>query len=971
MKRKLLVICLFIGLTSCFAQKELWGVKSGSRSLSPDYPSDYGAIVKVDFDGTNPVVMHAFDSINGSYPTGRLLQGANDKLYGVAYSGGHVFDIPNVIEEGDGVLYEYDLITNRYRVLSYFGAGDLSNLRTPIGGVVADASGNLYGNTRSGIYKHNLSSGTTSFMATPPNFASQLLTMQNEMKGNLTLASNGYLYGTTAYYSACPHATPFLGSIARINPATNAFSYIYPFDCFTDGPGRFPNGFMIEAVPGKLYGTTTNGGAYIGPNGVAPAGSGILYDYDIATNTMVKKFDFNFATTGAGPGPLVAGDNNKLYGILGSHGINPNNPQQDVKGALYEYDITTNAVTVLHYFEYTNYLYDLGCMPNGTLMKGSDGKFYGLTDRSIFKFDPVNNSVTRLALSPFNNELLEVCRKPVYRYYEPVSYTLCSGTPFVFDVHNDNATTYVWKKGSTIVASQTIGILHFDSITIADSGVYTCEMTNECGTTITPAITIVVNQATASTITSGIPATGEIVMLCPGTGVTLSGNNGGTWNTGATTPTIEVTQAGDYQITNTNTCGDTYSNIVTVQMYEVPNIIIKDHQLADFPPTSFMTPLCIGAPITFYGNTEGGVWQDGSTAETFTTTVTLNTDYYVTTQHPCGTYTSNVIRLTDANLWETNIEPEITVVGEPSLCNGQGSVVINTNRPQNSRNYWTLYRDDSFYLTLTNFNSTFISLTQPGTYTLERDSFCFSNYVSQPLIVSEVNASPQTPVVTVAGTSPVCDGSSIVLTSSAATGNVWSTGATTQSITVTQTGFYNVTVTNGCGSSSSAYTGITVLPAPNATVNTINNGTTLVSNEAAASSYQWLECTIAAIPPTEIEGAIWREFTPSHDGLYAVRVINNWGCTATSICYGTGALGTNPDELAKNTIILYPNPAKEKITLQTNATVQKITIVNMLGQTVALAINTKEINTSSLSQGQYILIAKTDSSIWRGKFIKN
>lgn len=971
MKIKLLIICLFLGITPIHAQKEFWGVKAGQRSLSPAYPSDFGAIVKTDFNGTNPVVMHAFDSINGSYPTGRLLYTANDKIYGVTYSGGHVFDIPNVILEGDGVLYEYDLITNRYRVLSFFGADNLSNLRTPVGGVITDASGNLYGNTRKGIYKHNLGSGITAFMATPPNFMSQVLTMDNEMKGNLTLASNGFLYGATAYYSACPHASPFLGSIARINPTTNAFSYIYPFDCNNNGPGRFPNGFMIEAVPGKLYGTTSNGGAYIGPNGTAPAGSGILYDYDIATNSMTKKFDFNYATTGAGPGPLVAGDNNKLYGLLGSHGVNPNNPSQQVAGALYEYDIIANTVTILHYFEYTNYAYDLGCTPNGTLLKGSDGKFYGLTDRSIFKFDPADNSVTRLGISPFNNELIEVCRKPVYRYYEPAAYTLCTGTPFTFNVHNDNATTYVWKKGTTVVASQTTGILHFDSITLADSGVYTCEMTNQCGTTITPAITVTVNQSTSSTITSSIPTTGNTIMLCPGASVTLSGNNNGTWNTGETTPSIVVTQAGDYQITNTNSCGNTYSNVVTVQMHEVPSIIIKDHQLADFPPTSFMTPLCIGAPITFYGNTAGGTWQDGSTGETFTTNIALNTDYYVTTQHPCGIYASNVIRFTEADMWETNIVPQITLLNGSSLCaGGNGNVGISTNRPQNTRNIWALYKDGSLYLRLDNFNSATIFLTQPGRYTLERDSFCFSTYVSEPVIISESDAAPETPVITASTTQPVCAGNSVTLSSSAATGNVWSNGETTQSITVTRGGFYNVTVTNGCGSSVSAYTGVNVLEAPNVTVSVVDNATRLVSNETAAASYQWLECTDAAIPPVEIEGAIWREYVPGHDGLYAVRVTNVWGCTAISECYGTGAMATDGNHL-KNSITLYPNPAKDKVRLQTSAVIEKVTIVNMLGQTVASAYRSKEINTSMLPVGQYILIAKTDSGIWRGKFVKN
>ncbi|MXN92179.1 T9SS type A sorting domain-containing protein [Flavobacterium sp. Sd200] len=968
MKIKLLVLCLFLSTTYSYAQKEFWGTKTGYRSFSPNYPSDFGAIIKTNFDGTNPVVMHAFDSINGSYPQGRLLYTANDKMYGIAYSGGH--NIPNSSRaDGDGALYEYDLITNRYRVLTFFGIDNLNNVAWPIGGVIADASGNLYGNTRSATYKHNINSGSTSFVSRPPNFTSQLLTIQNEMKGNLTLASDGFLYGTTAYYSACPHGAPYLGSIIRINPATNAFSYIYPFDC-TNGPGKFAGGNLIEAVPGKLYGTTYFGGAHIGPEGVAPAGSGILFEYDIATNVMTKKFDFNYATTGTGPGPLVAGDNNKLYGLLEGHGTNPDDPSQEIMGSLYEYDITTNTVTVLHYFEDTHFAGDIGALPIGTLTRGSDGNFYGLTQVAIFKFDPRTNTVTRLAGTEVDNDLLEVCRKPVYRHYEPQTHTLCSGTPFAFDVHNDNATTYVWKKGTTVVASQTTGILHFDSITLADSGVYTCEMTNECGTTITPAITLTVNQSTSSTITSSIPSTADVIMLCPDTSVVLSGNNNGTWSTGETSPTIVVTEAGDYQITNTNSCGNTYSNIVTVQMYELPSLILKDNEIEGLPPGIFTSGLCLGAPITFYGNYDGGVWQDGSTGTTFTTNIAFNTDYYFTVEHPCGTYTSNVIRFTEADMWEANIVPAITVFGEPSICaGGGGAVAISTNRPQNSRNYWTLYKDGAFYLTLDNFNSSFIYLDEVGTYTLERSSFCFNFLMSDPIVVTQAEGVPDMPVVTANNTGTLCEGDSVTLTSSAEMGNVWSNGETTQSITVSQTGVYNVTVTNGCGSAMSAYTNINFFQAPDTTVSVEDNATRLVSNEAIAAAYQWLECTDAAIPPVPVEGAIWREFIPTHDGLYAVRVTSPFGCVATSECYGTGTMST--DGLTKNNIVLYPNPVKDKVTLQTAAVVQSIMVVNMLGQTVVSAKNTKEVDTSQLSAGQYILIAKTDGGIWRGKFIKN
>ncbi len=56
-----------------------------------------------------------------------------------------------------------------------------------------------------------------------------------------------------------------------------------------------------------------------------------------------------------------------------------------------------------------------------------------------------------------------------------------------------------------------------------------------------------------------------------------------------------------------------------------------------------------------------------------------------------------------------------------------------------------------------------------------------------------------TPVITPSGPVSFCQGSSVVLNASVAVSYLWSTGATTQNITVTSTGSYSVTVTNALG----------------------------------------------------------------------------------------------------------------------------------------------------------------------------
>nr|WP_294862137.1 T9SS type A sorting domain-containing protein [uncultured Fluviicola sp.] len=94
----------------------------------------------------------------------------------------------------------------------------------------------------------------------------------------------------------------------------------------------------------------------------------------------------------------------------------------------------------------------------------------------------------------------------------------------------------------------------------------------------------------------------------------------------------------------------------------------------------------------------------------------------------------------------------------------------------------------------------------------------FNSCVDNTTHTITVNPTPATPTITPGGPTTFCAGGSVTLTSSAATGNTWSNGATTQSITVNSTGPLTVTSTAlGCISPSSAATNITVNPLDNAT----------------------------------------------------------------------------------------------------------------------------------------------------------
>lgn len=130
----------------------------------------------------------------------------------------------------------------------------------------------------------------------------------------------------------------------------------------------------------------------------------------------------------------------------------------------------------------------------------------------------------------------------------------------------------------------------------------------------------------------------------------------------------------------------------------------------------------------------------------------------------------------------------------------------------------------------------------------------FTYYVSQananndespriPITIT-VNALPATPVITANGPTTFCTGGSVDLTSSATAGNLWSTNATTATISVTTSGSYQVTVTdaNGCSSVSTPISvNVSSAPAPtiNASATQACEGETVTISASASDSYLW------------------------------------------------------------------------------------------------------------------------------------
>ena len=146
-----------------------------------------------------------------------------------------------------------------------------------------------------------------------------------------------------------------------------------------------------------------------------------------------------------------------------------------------------------------------------------------------------------------------------------------------------------------------------------------------------------------------------------------------------------------------------------------------------------------------------------------------------------------------------------------STCQGS-TVTLSAPAVANATSYsWAGpngYSATTLSITLAN-----LTAANSGTYTLTATGAQCSSQASINLTVT----SPPNATISASGPTTFCQGSSVTLSVPAGNRYLWSTGATTASITVTTAGSYSVTVTNPTGcSATSAATQVTVNPVPSA-----------------------------------------------------------------------------------------------------------------------------------------------------------
>jgi len=292
---------------------------------------------------------------NGVNPDSGVISDANGNLYGTTVHGGAL---------GFGAVFEVAAGTQTITTLASFNNTNGAN---PIGALIADSSGNLYGTTSGGA---NGNSNGTVFEVGAKTHGITTLASFNNTNGNSPLSSllvdaNGNLYGTTSRGGANNDGTVF-----KVAAGTHALSLLASFS------GTNGGGSLIADSSGNLYGTLEEGGAN---------GDGSIFELNPTTGVFTTLFSFNGLDGYKPDGSLIADANGNLYGMTFGGG-----GDSGLAGTVFELNVTNNSLTTLFAFNSTD-----GRVPEGNLIADANGNLYGVTNQG-----GANNDGTLFELSP-------------------------------------------------------------------------------------------------------------------------------------------------------------------------------------------------------------------------------------------------------------------------------------------------------------------------------------------------------------------------------------------------------------------------------------------------------------------------------------------------------------------------------------------------------------------------------------------
>ncbi len=403
--------------------------------------------------------------------------------------------------------------------------------------------------------------------------------------------------------------------------------------------------------------------------------------------------------------------------------------------------------------------------------------------------------------------------------------TICNNTNTTINASPSSSgsiSSYSWSTGE-----------QSSEITVNAADTYTVTVTDEFNCTASASIDI----ATIPAPTAGISGN---TYICTGNSTTLtaSGGVGYVWSTGATTPSINVSETGEYYVIAraSNSCTDTaYINVANFA-----EVVITGN-----------TSICQGESTTLsVSEATSYLWSTGATTQSIQ--VTDEGLYSVTaTNSTCEAHTSVYVAV--------NALPTATISGTTAICGGAST---------------TLTANEGTSFAWSNGATTqSIEASAAGAYTVTVTN---ANGCTASAVTSIVSA--PNPSVQISGNLTACEGSTVTLTATGGTSYRWSNSANTASINPTQSGTYTVTAYNALGCEATASAEVVISPNPQLSITAPQ---TICNNGSAVLS-------VSDNLGTTLTNCVWSNggsgtsisVSPTSTTNYTVTVTNSNGCTS-------------------------------------------------------------------------------------------
>jgi uncharacterized repeat protein (TIGR03803 family) len=277
------------GLTLNLSTGDIYGITSAGGFVSDNCLGGCGVIYKIASSGAF-TVLHRFNFTDGLGPIGRMIRDGLGNLYGVTVSGGN---------QGNGTIFELTA-KGAFSVLYRFTGGSMGG--NPFAALDRDSAGNLFGTaSEGGAYGHGVV-----FKLTPGGSYSVLHAFSGGADGDFPMGGLAHDGGGNHYGTTEKGGANNSGTIFKLTP-TGSYTQLYSFTGGADG--KYPQATLWN-VSGILYGTAWQGGK----------GYGTVFKMPIAGGFSVVHSFTN--DDGAGPYVGLTSAKGYLYGTTFAGGAN-------------------------------------------------------------------------------------------------------------------------------------------------------------------------------------------------------------------------------------------------------------------------------------------------------------------------------------------------------------------------------------------------------------------------------------------------------------------------------------------------------------------------------------------------------------------------------------------------------------------------------------------------------------------------